>query len=67
MAYCPPMRVEVEAVERVTDEVVGACRRLLPQLSASAAPPGADELGRIVGHQAVTLLVARGPEASWGC
>jgi ribosomal protein S18 acetylase RimI-like enzyme len=33
--------------------------RLLPQLSGSAAPLGADELARIAGHQAITLLVAR--------
>jgi ribosomal protein S18 acetylase RimI-like enzyme len=53
------MAVEVEAVARVTDEVVEACRRLLPQLSSSAAPLGAEELGRVVGHQGTTLFVAR--------
>ena len=60
MAYSPPMDVQVEAVARVTDEVVEACRRLLPQLSGSAAPLGAEELGRVVGHQGTTLFVARG-------
>jgi ribosomal protein S18 acetylase RimI-like enzyme len=54
------MRVEVEAVRQVTDELVEACRRLLPQLSGSATPPGADDLRRITGHQAITLFVARG-------
>jgi ribosomal protein S18 acetylase RimI-like enzyme len=53
------MRVEVEAVGRVTGELVEAVARLLPQLSGSAAPLGADELARISGHQAITLLVAR--------
>jgi ribosomal protein S18 acetylase RimI-like enzyme len=53
------MSVEVEAVRQVTDELVEAARRLLPQLSGSAAPLGVDELTRIVGHQAITLLVAR--------
>jgi ribosomal protein S18 acetylase RimI-like enzyme len=53
------MRVEVEAVHRVTGELVEAVARLLPQLSGSAAPLGADELARIAGHQAITLLVAR--------
>lgn len=53
------MGVEVEAVRQVTDELVDAAGRLLPQLSGAAGPLGADDLGRIVGHQATTLLVAR--------
>jgi ribosomal protein S18 acetylase RimI-like enzyme len=55
------MRVEVEVVGQVTDEHVEACRRLLPQLSGTAGPLGAEDLARVAGHQAVTLLVARGP------
>jgi ribosomal protein S18 acetylase RimI-like enzyme len=54
------MGVEVEVVEEVTDELVEGCRRLLAQLSGSAAPLGAEELVRVVGHQANTVLVARG-------
>jgi ribosomal protein S18 acetylase RimI-like enzyme len=53
------MSIEVEAVRQVTDELVEACRRLLPQLSGAAAAPDADDLGRILDHQANTLLVAR--------
>jgi ribosomal protein S18 acetylase RimI-like enzyme len=53
------MSIEVEAVRRVTDELVNACRRLLPQLSSSAPPLGADDLARIADHQANTLFVAR--------
>ena len=53
------MSIEVEAVRQVTDELVEACRRLLPQLSSAAAALDADELARIVDHQANTLLVAR--------
>ena len=53
------MSIEVEAVRRVTDELVEACRRLLPQLSGSAAPLGAGDLGRIADHQANTMFVAR--------
>jgi ribosomal protein S18 acetylase RimI-like enzyme len=53
------MRVEVEAVQQVTDELVYAARRLLPQLSSSAVPFSADDLTRIVSHQATTLFVAR--------
>ena len=54
------MRVEVQAVHQVTDELVAAVGRLLPQLSGSAAALNADELTRIIGHQAIRLLVARG-------
>jgi ribosomal protein S18 acetylase RimI-like enzyme len=54
------MRVEVQAVHQVTDELVAAVGRLLPQLSGSAAALNADELTRIIGHQAISLLVARG-------
>ncbi|HET9005297.1 MAG TPA: GNAT family N-acetyltransferase [Actinomycetes bacterium] len=53
------MSIEVEAVREVTDELVEACRRLLPELSSAAAALDADELARIVDHQANTLLVAR--------
>jgi ribosomal protein S18 acetylase RimI-like enzyme len=53
------MSIEVEAVRQVTDDVVEACRRLLPQLSSAAAVLDADDLARIVDHQGNTLLVAR--------
>ncbi len=53
------MSVEVEAVQQVTDELVAAAGRLLPQLSRSAAPLGADDLTRITSHQATTLFIAR--------
>jgi len=53
------MSIEVEAVRQVTDELVEACRRLLPQLSSAAVALDADQLARIVDHQANTLLVAR--------
>jgi ribosomal protein S18 acetylase RimI-like enzyme len=60
------MRVEVEAVHEVTDELVEAVGRLLPQLTSSAGPVGSEELARIVGHQATTLLVARGTDGIVG-
>jgi ribosomal protein S18 acetylase RimI-like enzyme len=53
------MGVEVEAVQQVTEELVEASRRLLPQLSTSAAPLGADDLTRIASHEATTLFIAR--------
>jgi len=43
----------------VTDELVAAFARLIPQLSATTSPPGRTALAEIVGSPAVTLLVAR--------
>jgi ribosomal protein S18 acetylase RimI-like enzyme len=57
--YSPRMRVEVQEVRQVTDELVDAAGRLLPQLSRSAAPLDADDLTRIAGHQAISLFIAR--------
>jgi ribosomal protein S18 acetylase RimI-like enzyme len=53
------MRVKIQAVQQVTDELVDAACRLLPQLSSSAASLGAGDLARIVSHQATTLFIAR--------
>jgi ribosomal protein S18 acetylase RimI-like enzyme len=60
------MSVEVETVRQVTAELVEAFRRLLPQLSSSAAPVSADDLVRIISHQATTLFVARSQGAVVG-
>ena len=43
----------------MTDELVAAFARLVPQLSATTGPPGRTALEQIVGSPAVTLLVAR--------
>jgi ribosomal protein S18 acetylase RimI-like enzyme len=48
----------VEATE-VNDELVDAFRRLVPQLSRSAPPPGRVELEEIVRSAATMLLTAR--------
>jgi ribosomal protein S18 acetylase RimI-like enzyme len=53
------MGVHVEVVERVSDELVEAFGRLVPQLSSSVAAPGAEVLGRIVAFPGNRLLVAR--------
>jgi ribosomal protein S18 acetylase RimI-like enzyme len=53
------MSVEVETVKEVTGELVEAARRLLPQLSTSAAPLSGEDLTGIASHQATTLLIAR--------
>jgi ribosomal protein S18 acetylase RimI-like enzyme len=51
--------VTVEVLREVTDEVVDAFARLIPQLSASTTPPDRAALDRIVSSPAVTLLIAR--------
>jgi ribosomal protein S18 acetylase RimI-like enzyme len=51
--------VDVEELREVTDEVVEAFGRLLPQLSRSAPPLDQAALTRIVSAQASSLLIAR--------
>ena len=53
------MTVHVEVVREATGEVAAAMRRLLPQLSASAAPPDQAAVQRIVSSDATTLLAAK--------
>jgi ribosomal protein S18 acetylase RimI-like enzyme len=58
--------ISVSAVDEVTEDLVKAVHRLLPQLSGSARLPSADEVAEIVASPATTLLVATrdepGPE-----
>jgi ribosomal protein S18 acetylase RimI-like enzyme len=58
--------VQVEVLGKVTDEVVEAFGRLLPQLSRSAAPLGQADLDAIVGCPANTVLIARSAGAITG-
>jgi len=51
--------VTVEAVASVTDELVDAFQRLIPQLSSSNPPPSREALEEIVGDPGNTLFVAR--------
>jgi ribosomal protein S18 acetylase RimI-like enzyme len=50
-------RVEVAAGP--SEELLEAVRRLVPQLSASAAAPGTSELEDVISSPATTLLLAR--------
>jgi ribosomal protein S18 acetylase RimI-like enzyme len=54
------MTARVEVLDAVSDEIVTALGRLLPQLSRSAPPLDRAGLERIVAHPANTVLVARG-------
>jgi ribosomal protein S18 acetylase RimI-like enzyme len=51
-------QVRVEEVTAVTDEVVAAFERLIPQLSSSNPPPSREALAAIVASDASVLLVA---------
>ncbi len=53
------MTVHVEVLRDVTTEAVEAFGRLLPQLSASAAPLDQESLGAIVDAPTNTMLIAR--------
>lgn len=55
--------VYVEAATSVTDELVAAFERLIPQLSSSNPPPTAQELETLVTSDACTLLIARDNDA----
>jgi ribosomal protein S18 acetylase RimI-like enzyme len=54
--------VEVSEATTVTDELVEAFGRLIPQLSSSNPPPTAKQLVAIVVSPATQLLIARDPE-----
>ena len=51
--------VEIYEAVEVTDELVEAMARLVPQLSSSKPPPSAAELQEIIDSDAVRLLMAR--------
>ncbi len=53
----------IEKITEVTDELVAAFARLVPQLSASNPPPTRAQLAEMVGSPAITLLIAREPDA----
>ena len=51
--------IEVHECRAVTDELVEAMQRLVPQLSSSNPPPGRTELEEIAASGATSLFVAR--------
>ena len=54
--------IEVSEVTEVTDEVVAAFDRLIPQLSKSNPPPSREALGAMAGSEATTVFIARDPD-----
>jgi GNAT superfamily N-acetyltransferase len=53
------VKIGVEILDEVTDEVVEAFGRLLPQLSSSAKPLDAAGIAAVASSPAVTVLLAR--------
>lgn len=53
------MSVSVEVVDKVSDELVEAFERLIPQLSRSAPALGVDDLTTLVGWAGTRVLIAR--------
>ena len=53
------MPITIEELREVTDDVVDAFARLLPQLSTSATPLDAAAIRKVVSSSAVTVLLAR--------
>lgn len=51
--------VAISIADRVDDELVAAFERLIPQLSSSSPPPGAELLGDLVAGADTALFIAR--------
>lgn len=60
------MTVAIEQLTDVTDDVVDAFARLLPQLSASAKPLDAAAIRAVIASPAVTVLLARSDDTIIG-
>ena len=54
-----PMTIEITICDKADAAVVQALGELMPQLSQSSSPPTAEEVSRIIDHDAATLLLAR--------
>jgi ribosomal protein S18 acetylase RimI-like enzyme len=53
------MKIEIEVARHADREVVDALGRLLPQLSTTAKPLDVEAVGRVLGCDANTVLLAR--------
>ena len=52
----------IEAITHVTDEIIDALARLMPQLSPTYRGPSREELEAITAHPGTVLFVARDPD-----
>ena len=56
----------IQPVTEITDEIIEAVTRLVPQLGAHKTPPTRDELTALVKSAGSTLLIARHPDETGG-
>jgi len=56
------VEIRIEVATSVTDELIAAFERLVPQLSSSSPPPTREHLARIVDSDSCSLLIARDRE-----
>ena len=56
--------MQIETVDRVSDELLDACARLIPQLKISAPSLTRDGLAGLLASDAIILLAARGADGS---
>ncbi len=54
--------MRIERATEVTDELMAAFDRLIPQLSSSNPPPTRDEVREIIASPATVLFIARDPD-----
>jgi ribosomal protein S18 acetylase RimI-like enzyme len=54
--------MEIIIINEVTDEIVEAFQRLVPQLSSSATPPSRAQIAEMVAGREITLFAARDNE-----
>ena len=53
------MNIEIEEIQKVTEEVIDAMNRLIPQLSSAHASPSIQDLEQIASSPCTSLLVAK--------
>ena len=54
--------MHIEKASEVTEEIFEVVQRLVPQLGAHKVPPTREDLRKLVGSEASSLLVARDPD-----
>ena len=53
------MNIEIEEIQNVTEALIDAMNRLIPQLSSSYTPPSTQDLAQIVSSPNTSLMVAK--------
>ena len=53
------MNIEIEEIQNVSEALINAMNRLIPQLSSSYTPPSTQDLAQIVSSPNTSLMVAK--------